>query len=331
MSTPASIAHEPASVHTPDDAVVEPVLGSVTSADGTTIGYRRFGRGPGLVLLHGSMSSGAHHTELARVLADSFTVYVPDRRGRGLTGPYGGRDPLAEELEDLWALLVATGTSNVWGLSSGAIIALHAARTTPAIAKVALFEPPLFRDRAHLAAILAQFDDEMARDKVGDAMVTAMRGAEMGPGWMRALPKPLLARLVAMGMTQETRKPAGPYPTMRELAATLHADFAIVASSSGRLDDRAIGADTLLMGGSKSPAFLKRALADLSGVLPAARRDELEGLDHAASWNSDVRGHPELVAPELRRCFASRRLDDLSDHGIASRQPWPGAHDIARR
>ena len=297
MSTDASIAREPISV-----------FGSVTSADGTTIGYRRFGDGPGLVLLHGSMSSGAHHTELARLLADAFTVYVPDRRGRGLSGPYGGRDPLAEELGDLSALLVATGTSNVWGLSSGAVIALHSARATPAIAKVALFEPPLFRDRANPAAILAQFDDEMARGKIGAAMVTAMRGAEMGPGWMRALPKPLLARLVAMGMAQEETKPAGQYPTMKELAATLHADFAIVASSSGRRDDWAIAADTLLMGGSKSPALLKDALTDLAEALPRARRVELEGLDHGASWNGDVRGHPELVAPELRQFFASSGL-----------------------
>ena len=113
-TTHAAIAHEPASVGAPG-AVVEPVLGSVTSADGTTIGYRRFGRGPGLVLLHGSMSSGAHHTELARLLADTFTVYVPDRRGRGLSGPYGGRDPLVEELEDLSALIAATGATNLGG------------------------------------------------------------------------------------------------------------------------------------------------------------------------------------------------------------------------
>jgi hypothetical protein len=136
-------------------------------------------------------------------------------------------------------------------------------------------------------------------------MVTAMRGAEMGPGWFRALPKALTARLAMLGMAQEAKKPAGPYPTMRELAPTLHADFAIVAESSGRLDDyRSIRADVLLMGGSKSPAFLKRALADLERVLPDAKRVELEGLDHAASWNRDVRGNPGPVADALRPFFA---------------------------
>jgi hypothetical protein len=58
------------------------------------------------------------------------------------------------------------------------------------------------------------------------------------------------------------------------------------------------------MGGSKSPAFLKRALRDLAGVLPPARRVDLAGLDHAASWTRDLRGNPGPVADELRRFFA---------------------------
>jgi pimeloyl-ACP methyl ester carboxylesterase len=286
-------------------ADVAPVLGSVTSRDGTTIGYRRFGRGPALVLLHGSASSGAHHVELARLLSDAFTVFVPDRRGRGLSGPYRTGEELQQELEDVAALLDATGATFLWGLSSGACIALHATRTSPAIAKVAIFEPPLIPDRARAAAVLREFDDEMARGKRAAAMITAMRGAEMGPAFFRALPKWLTARLVAMGMKQEAKQPPGEYPTMAELAPTLHYDFAVVTESSGRLDDyRSIRADVLLMEGSKSPAFLKRAIADLAGVLPGAKRVELQGLDHAASWNSDRGGHPEAVARELRRFFA---------------------------
>jgi pimeloyl-ACP methyl ester carboxylesterase len=282
-----------------------PLLGSVTSRDGTTIGYRRFGSGPALILLHGSVSSGAHHVELARLLSDTFTVFVPDRRGRGLSGPYRTGDELEQELEDVVALLDATGATFLWGLSSGACIALHAARTQPGIVKVAIFEPPLLPDRARAAAILQQFDDEMARDKLEAAMITAMRGAEMGPAFFRSLPKWLTARLVGMGMKQEAKQPTGEYPTMAELAPTLHYDLAVVTESSGRLGDyHSIRAEVLLMGGSKSRAFLKRALADLARVLPGAKQVELEGLDHAASWNSDRGGHPEPVARELRRFFA---------------------------
>ncbi len=62
--------------------------GSVASTDGTRIGYLRLGRGPAVVLLHGSNESARSHTQLARALADTFTVYLPDRRGRGMSGPH---------------------------------------------------------------------------------------------------------------------------------------------------------------------------------------------------------------------------------------------------
>jgi pimeloyl-ACP methyl ester carboxylesterase len=53
--------------------------GRVTSRDGTPIGYLRTGRGPAVVILHGSMESARSHTLLARALAGDFTVYLPDR------------------------------------------------------------------------------------------------------------------------------------------------------------------------------------------------------------------------------------------------------------
>ena len=79
--------------------------GSVTSQDGTTIGYRQFGHGPGVVLLHGAASSAHNHMQLAEALSRAFTVYVPDRRGRGLSGPYREPYSLQVEVEDLEALL----------------------------------------------------------------------------------------------------------------------------------------------------------------------------------------------------------------------------------
>ena len=71
------------------------ITGSVTSKDGSAVGYRQFGHGPGLVIVHGSMSTGYNHVQLAEILADVFTVYVLDRRGFGLSGNataarYGG-------------------------------------------------------------------------------------------------------------------------------------------------------------------------------------------------------------------------------------------------
>src|SRR5262249_53552618 len=104
------------------------------------IGYRQLGQGPGLILIHGGMQASQNFMKLARALGDQFTVYVPDRRGRGLSGSFGDGYGLERECEDLQALLSETGTHYVFGLSSGALIAMHAALALSAIRKVALYQ-----------------------------------------------------------------------------------------------------------------------------------------------------------------------------------------------
>lgn len=46
--------------------------GFVTSKDGTTIGYRQMGIGPGLILLHGGISSSQYLMKLGNALADDL-------------------------------------------------------------------------------------------------------------------------------------------------------------------------------------------------------------------------------------------------------------------
>ena len=53
----------------------------VISSDGTTIGYRQLGRGPGLILVHGGMKSSQDFMKLAELLAENFTLYLPDNAG----------------------------------------------------------------------------------------------------------------------------------------------------------------------------------------------------------------------------------------------------------
>ena len=84
-----------------DGSRVAFTFGSVTSRDGTVIGYRQTGKGPGVVLLHGMSESSESHTQLGTALADSYTIYLPDRRGRGLGGPHHKDDAIGEEVEDL--------------------------------------------------------------------------------------------------------------------------------------------------------------------------------------------------------------------------------------
>ena len=92
--------------------------GRVTSRDGTPIGYLKTGRGPAVVILHGSMESARSHTLLAQALAGDFTVYLPDRRGRGMSGPHRPDHSVRTEVEDLQAVLAESGAQAAFGVSA---------------------------------------------------------------------------------------------------------------------------------------------------------------------------------------------------------------------
>lgn len=277
---------------------------SVTSKDGTNIYYRQLGKGPGLVLVHGTMESAQSHMQLAEALADTFTVYLPDRRGRGLSGPYNEDYSIQKDVEDMDALLDKTGSHFVFGVSVGAIICLQATLTLPAIHKVALFEPPLIINGSVSTAFLTRYDQEIVQGKVASALVTGMLGSQMGPPIFNIIPRWLLELLTRMMMASEDKKAKGDYVTMRMLAPTMHYDLQLAVESEGLLESfRTISNDMLLLGSSKSPTYFKVALDALKKVLPHAERIEFPGLNHGASGNTDRGGRPEIVAQELRRFF----------------------------
>lgn len=73
---------------------------SVTSRDGTTIGYRQLGQGPGIILIHGTIITSQELMTLAEALSDSFTVYLPDRRGYGGSRLPGDTHTSQNELDE---------------------------------------------------------------------------------------------------------------------------------------------------------------------------------------------------------------------------------------
>lgn len=281
------------------------ITGFVTSRDGATIGYRQFGQGPGVALVHGAMESAQSHMQLAEALADSFTVYLPDRRGRGLSAPYGEAYAMCKEVEDLEALLTTVDAHAVFGVSAGGLICLQAALTLPIIHKAALYEPALIVHDSISTAWVSRYDRELAQGKVAAALVMGMKGAQMGPPILNAMPNWLLESLTNSMMKSEDKKAKDGDVTMHMLAPTLHYDFQLVVEMRETQERyREVRAETLLLGGSKSPAYLKQALDALEQVLPHVTRIEFPGLDHGASGNADRGGKPERVARELRRFFA---------------------------
>ncbi|GHO80301.1 alpha/beta hydrolase [Ktedonobacter sp. SOSP1-85] len=284
-------------------------ISSVISKDGTTIGYRQIGHGPGLIMLHGANVSGLDFTQLAEALADSFTIYLPDRRGRGLSGPFSKNYSIQEEIEDLTALVNKTGAHLLYGVSAGGLISLQAALSLAGIEKIALYEPAILTDGTTHTAWLTRFDQEMAEGKVAAALVTCMKGLELGGPVMNAMPNWLLESLTNATIKSEDKKGKPEDITMRKLAPTLHYDGLLLAEMSGKLESfRAVNAEVLLLGGSKGLPFLKPSLDALEKTLPhVAKRVEFPGLEHGGSNNptqTNRGSKPELVAQELRQFFA---------------------------
>src|SRR5512145_1331912 len=103
---------------------------TVTSRDGTRIAYDQFGQGPVVILVDGALQYRAFDqgmVQLAELLSPYFTVIHYDRRGRGEstdTQPYA----VEREIEDIEALVDASGgTAALYGISSGAALAMEAA------------------------------------------------------------------------------------------------------------------------------------------------------------------------------------------------------------
>jgi pimeloyl-ACP methyl ester carboxylesterase len=119
----------------------------VKSRDGTGITLESRGTGAAVVVVDGPVSSRTYGPSMkfASLLAENFTVYTYDRRGRGDSGdraPYS----VEREVEDLQAVIEAAGGENVgvYGILSGAVLALEAAAAgVTGIGKLVLREPRL--------------------------------------------------------------------------------------------------------------------------------------------------------------------------------------------
>jgi pimeloyl-ACP methyl ester carboxylesterase len=273
---------------------------TVLSADGSTIGYRQLGRGPGLVLVPGGMMAAQNFLRLAIALSDDFTISILERRGRGTSSSLREGHGLQSEVEDLAAVLDQAGAHNVFGLSSGAIIALESARQLPAIRRLAIYEPPLSVDGSNPAAWLPRYDKEIAAGDLPAAMVTVSKGVPVSPVFSR-LPRSLGTTLMRLAIPAEARQTPPGDVSLQVLIPTMHGDAQVVMDAAGDLHRyRDLAIDVLLLGGSRSPRSLKRALDVLEVTLPRAQRVEIAHVGHMAADNG---GRPERVAPLLRRFF----------------------------
>ncbi|WP_175538910.1 alpha/beta fold hydrolase [Mucilaginibacter polytrichastri] len=278
--------------------------GSVISKDGTKIGYRQYGHGTPLVIVQGAMGVAYNYDQLAKALAAGFTVYVPDRRGRGLsTLEYTPQYTIQRDVEDLQSILEKTQAHLVFALSSGAIITLEACKVLPAIQKVVLYEPPFYVKGVPTKNI-DRLNQEVAEGKLASAMVTIFRTIKVGPPVFAYIPRPVLTFLVKRPLELEQKNGPGKYEYYSKLIPSIRYDAKIVLERGGEIKTyHSVNQPILLLGGTKSPKYLQLSLDSLQKILPNGSRKIFKGLDHSGPWNKDKGGSPELVANAIIEYF----------------------------
>lgn len=259
-------------------------MNKALSKDGTPIAFDRLGEGPAIILVDGALCSRAMGPmpQLAARLAKDFTVFTYDRRGRnesGDTAPYA----VEREVEDIEALLdEAGGSAYLYGVSSGAVLALRAAAQLGAarVPKVALFEPPFSCGEEavqEFAAYTEQMEKLLQANRRGDA-VTFFLGDLAPPEMLEEMRQsPAWAHMEAVA------------PTLAYESAVL-GDSAVSAEIAG-----AVTMPALVLDGDASPAFIREAADALAAAMPHVRRITMEGQSHDAG--------AEAVAPVLREFF----------------------------
>ncbi|MGZ4275329.1 MAG: alpha/beta fold hydrolase [Solirubrobacteraceae bacterium] len=257
------------------------------SRDDTPIAYDTVGAGPRLVLVDGALCTRSlgPGKALARRLATHFTVTTYDRRGRGDSGdspPYA----VEREVDDLEAVIdAAGGEAFVFGQSSGAVLALHAASRSSKVTRIALYEAPFVVDDTRAPTgpeYYEQLTGLLARGKRGSAVRLFLD--QVG-----------LPAVVVAGMRLTPL-----WPRLKAIAHTLPYDALItVEHQQGRpLSPEqwaAVRQPTCVLCGGDSDAWMRNGMHALADVLPNASLRVLDGQTH------NLRA--KAVAPELLRFF----------------------------
>ncbi len=259
---------------------IETTKGAVRSADGTTIAFERAGRGPALVMVDAAMGySGFRAMEpLPELLANQFTVFTYDRRGRGRSGDTPPYD-VEREVEDLAAVITeAGGSAFVYGFSSGALLALQAASHRLAIPKLALFEPPIGTESDRSSSpdpMVAELNELVAAGRRWDA--TELFHTSIGvPGEMIAQTEP------------------GTRRALEAVAHTIVYDFAVSdATTLGTV--ASVRQPTLVIDSEGSTGDLTGWAKAVNDALPNGTHRSLAGEWHGVP--------PEDLAPVLAEFF----------------------------
>ena len=260
---------------------------TVISKDGTPIAFDQSGRGQAIILVAGATATRLAAISVAAALAPHFTVFAYDRRGRGDSGdtaPYA----VEREVEDVDALITeAGGSAFVFGHSSGAVLALEAARLLKSkVQKLAIYEPPFIIDDSRPPVpqdYVPHLNELIAAGHRGEAVEYFMIDAMLVPAEM---------------VTQMRSTPM--WPQIEAVAHTIPYDGAIMGDTmSGNPSTlrkwASVTVPTLVMVGGASPAFFHHGAQALVDILPNAKLRVLAGQYHGPA--------DDVLAPALVEYF----------------------------
>jgi pimeloyl-ACP methyl ester carboxylesterase len=221
---------------------------------------------PPVVLVHGLAVSHRYLTPLARALAPTHPVYVPDLPGFGLSERPSGAYDVVRHAEHLAAWLVAYGLppACVLGHSFGAEVAAALAARRPDLVRALVLAGPTSDPAARTR-----------RAQVGRFLVDVLREAK----WQA----PVLARDV---------RDARP---RRVLATLSHSVRNAVEADAAR-----VAAPTLVLTGARDPLVPAAWRDRLARTLPRARAAAVPGAAHNVATTA-----PAQVAAQVRALLAS--------------------------
>lgn len=239
------------------------------SKDGTILAYDIFGDGPPLIFITGATCFRSFEPVLydATVFAEQFTVYNYDRRGRGDSGdtlPYS----IDREIEDIEAMIdVAGGQANLYGHSSGAILALEAAmQLDKKVNKLVLYDPPYADNEANLAEF-QELSQELRKLLDNEKNDKALRRFLEGIGTP--------GEVIDYMFRQSPQ-----WTTMTALAPTLVYDTIIAGDLPPISKVALLTTSTQIMVGEKNPRSIQEVGKQLSNAIPGAVYIQLEEQDH---------------------------------------------------
>jgi pimeloyl-ACP methyl ester carboxylesterase len=252
---------------------------STVSRDGTRIVFDRRGHGTPIIFVVGAFNERPTAAPLAEHLADRFTTFTYDRRGRGDSGntlPYA----VEREVEDLAALIeVAGGSACVFGFSSGAALALRAAAAGLPIDRLVLFDAP-YRTSGQGVDRTEELAQLVAAGKRGEAV-------EYFQSRVVGIPESVV----------EQMRDAPFRPALERIAHTLVYELMILGDSTLPTPEQVEGVTmpTLLLAGGAGLPMMPAAASALAPRLPRGRAQVVPGIGHDLE--------PDALGPVLADFF----------------------------